>query len=56
MRRLCALAQVDLDDVKCALVLCDTLWRNAASCDENGEEHLQAQDYLRLDSMVTHHP
>lgn len=43
--------QVDLGTVKCALVVCDTQWRDASS-EDSTEEHLQAQDYLRLDSMV----
>jgi hypothetical protein len=44
--------QVDLGNVKCALVVCDNQWRDASSTEESNEEHLQAQDYLRLDSMV----
>ena len=47
-------AQVDLGAVKCALVVCDTEWRNCSSAEESGEEHLAAADYLRLDSMVSH--
>ena len=46
-------AQVDLGAVKCALVVCDTQWRNCSSAEESGEEHLAAADYLRLDSMVS---
>ena len=41
--------------MKCALVVCDTEWRNCSSAEESGEEHLAAADYLRLDSMVSHH-
>ena len=40
--------------MKCALVVCDTEWRNCSSAEESGEEHLAAADYLRLDSMVSH--
>ncbi len=46
------LSQVDLGSVKCALVVCDNQWRDSGSSEESVEEHLQAQDYLRLDSMV----
>ena len=52
--RACKPAQVDLGSVKCALVVCDTEWRNCSSAEESGEEHLAAADYLRLDSMVSH--
>ncbi len=45
---------MDLGAVKCALVVCDTEWRNCSSAEESGEEHLAAADYLRLDSMVSH--
>ena len=43
--------------LKCALVLCDTLWRDpgaaaAADAESSGCEHLAAEDYLRLDSMI----
>lgn len=38
--------------MKCALIVCDTEWRNCSSSEESGEEHLAAADYLRLDSMV----
>ncbi|KAK9908516.1 hypothetical protein WJX75_009020 [Coccomyxa subellipsoidea] len=44
--------KVDLGNVKCALVVCDNQWRDASSTEESNEEHLQAQDYLRLDSMI----
>ena len=42
--------------MKCALVVCDTQWRNCSSAEESGEEHLAAADYLRLDSMVCFPP
>jgi hypothetical protein len=51
-----ALIQVELAAVKCALVVCDTQWRNCSSAEESGEEHLAAADYLRLDSMVCFPP
>ena len=43
--------------LKCAVVLCDTLWRDpgaaaAADAENSGCEHLAAEDYLRLDSMI----
>ncbi len=44
--------QVDLAAVMCALVVCDTQWRDCSSAEDSGEEHLAAADYLRLDSMV----
>lgn len=50
------LIQVELAAVKCALVVCDTQWRNCSSAEESGEEHLAAADYLRLDSMVFFSP
>ena len=48
-----SLVQVELKSVKCALVVCDTEWRNCGSSEDSGEEHLAAADYLRLDSMVS---
>ena len=50
------LAQVNLGSVKCALIVCDTDWRDCSSSEDSGEEHLAAADYLRLDSMVSAHP
>ena len=49
--------QVDMGALKCALVLCDTLWRDpgaaaAADAESSGCEHLAAEDYLRLDAMI----
>ena len=45
--------QVDMSAVKCAVVLCDTAWRDAGAAGEaSGEEHLAAADYLRLDAMI----
>jgi hypothetical protein len=45
--------QVDMSSLKCAIIVSDTLWRDASSAEESGEEHLAAADYLRLDSMVS---